>query len=121
MRYLCSIFTQIPQIFFSTCWAENEEVATKALLTWDNVCKVIQHYYSLPKSSQPQTNVSYDTLVRHKDDSFMKVKFLIMKDIAAMLNTYLKLFQTDAPMVPFLSDVLEKLVRSSQNFKKGGI
>lgn len=41
----------------------------------------------------------------------MKVKFHIMKDIAAMLNTLLKLFQTDAPVVPFLSDVLEKLLR----------
>ena len=64
------------------------KVAIKALLTWDNVCKVIQHYSSLPKSSRPQNNVSYDTLVRYKDDFFKKVKFHIMKDIAVMLNTF---------------------------------
>lgn len=28
-----------------------------------------------------------------------------------MLNTFLKLFQTDAAMVPFLFDVLERLLR----------
>lgn len=31
--------------------------------------KVIQHYRSLSKSSRPQNNVSYDTLVPCKDDS----------------------------------------------------
>ena len=34
-----------------------------------------------------------------------------MNDFAAMLNTFLKLFLTDAAMVPFLFDVLERLLR----------
>ena len=49
----------------------------------------------------------YDTSVCHKDYSFIKVRFGIMKDIAARLNTFLKLFLIDAPMVSFLSYVLE--------------
>lgn len=38
------------------------------------------------------------------------VKLHIMKDISAMVNTFLKFFQRDAQMVPFLSVILEKLL-----------
>ena len=61
--------TEFPQKVCLILWTKNEEVAAKALLTWDNVCIVIKYYCSLLKSSRPQNNVSYDTLVPCKDDS----------------------------------------------------
>ena len=39
------------QKFCLTHRNKNEEVATKALLTWGNVFKIIEHYCSLLKSS----------------------------------------------------------------------
>ena len=44
-------------------------------------------------------------------DQFMIIKFHNFKDIADHLQTFLKGFQTDAPMVLLLSDTLETLVR----------
>ena len=41
----------------------------------------------------------------------MIIKFHNFKDIADHLQTFLKGFQTDAPMVLLLSDTLETLVR----------
>ena len=41
----------------------------------------------------------------------MIIKFHNFKDIADHLQTFLKVLQTDAPMVPLMSDTLETLVR----------
>ena len=37
----------------------------------------------------------------------MIVKFNVLKDLASKLNTFLVKFQTDSPMILFMSDVLE--------------
>ena len=44
-------------------------------------------------------------------DQFMIIKCHFFKDTADHLQTFLKNFQTDAPMVPLMSDTLETLVR----------
>ena len=41
----------------------------------------------------------------------MIIKFHFSKDIADHLQIFLKGFQTDAPMVPLMSDTLKTLVR----------
>ena len=41
----------------------------------------------------------------------MKLKFQAFKDVAHKMNLFLTVFQTDAPMIPFLSDTLESLMR----------
>ena len=41
----------------------------------------------------------------------MIVKFNVLIELASKLNTFLVKFQTDSPMIPFMSDVLETLVR----------
>lgn len=50
--------------------------------------------------------MSYETLIRHKNDVFMKVKFQIFLNVITMfIKIFLKDEQVDASMVPFLSDV----------------
>ena len=44
-------------------------------------------------------------------DQFMIIKFHFFQNIADHLQTFLKGFQTDAAMVPIMSDTLETLVR----------
>ena len=44
-------------------------------------------------------------------DKFMKVKLEILKDVASIMQPFLKSFQTDAPMLPFLPTALEKILR----------
>ena len=50
------------------------------------------------------------------NDAIMPVKLHIIRDISLKLNSFLVTFQSDAPLVPFLSDALEVLVRRFMEF-----
>ena len=102
--------------FCPTRWTENEDVAERAISVWDQHVAVIEHYTKLSASKQPKNNSSYDTLRENINDKLMKVKFHIFKDIARKMNKYLKIFQTDAPMVPFMDDVLDSLMRNIMRY-----
>lgn len=98
-------------MFCQTRWVEDGPVACRARIVWKSVVKVIEHFQSLAKSKQPKNNKSYDTLVKHHNDSLMITKFHFFSDIASILSLYLKQFQTDAPMMPFVSLALEDIIR----------
>ena len=104
--------TSFPLKFCPTRWTENKDVASRALLTRSSVQSVIKHFLGLTQSARPKNNKSYDTLVQYQNDAFMLVKFNVFKELAARLNIFLKVFQTDSPMVTFMSDVLEATLRS---------
>ena len=72
--------------------------------------KIVKHWESLCKSKRPQ-NKSYETLVTHSD-KFMLLKMQFFRFLAKKLKPFLLQFQSDKPMVPFLSDSLEELLRS---------
>ena len=92
---------------------ENVTVAARAINTGFSVLKVVKYYEGLAPSKRPKDK-SYETLV--KGDQFMIIKFHFLKDIADHLQTVLKGFQTDASMVPLMSDILETLC-SEKNFE----
>ena len=50
-------------------------------------------------------------LVNHHTDVFMKVKLQFFVDVVSMMSSYLKQFQTDNSMMPFVSEILENLFR----------
>ena len=100
-----------PLRFYPTRRVEDEDVASRAIVTWPFVVNVIRHFQSLCPSKRSQKNGSFDTLVLHHTDSLMLIKFQFFQDIANLLNVYLKQFQTDNPMIPFISDTLEKVMR----------
>ena len=102
--------------FCPTRWTENEDVAGRAISVWDQHVDVIGHYTKLSASKQPKNNSSYDTLRENINDKLMKVNVHIFKDIAHKMNKYLKIFQTDAPMVPFMDDVLDSLLRNIMRY-----
>ena len=94
--------------FCPTGWVENEPVAERGI---DVLGNVIGYYAREPPSKRPKDNNSYKTLVENQTDLLMKVKMCVFKDLSHKMNTFLTLFQSDAPMVPFLSDTLERLLR----------
>ena len=72
---------------------------------------------SLPELKQPGRgkqgqNKSYETLLSHKDDSLIPVKLHFFEEITFNLHVFLPRFQTSAPMVLFLVDSLENLIRN---------
>lgn len=72
-------------------------------------------YQALPKfdlKCTPKKNKSFDILVKKQNDPLILVKFQILKELASKLNAFLVCFQTDSPMIPFMSDSLESIIRS---------
>ena len=95
-----------------TSWIEDEDVADRAILTWSSVQSAINHILSLSQSARPKGNISFDTLVQYHSNTFMIVKFNVLKELASKLNVFPVKFQTDSPMIPFISNVLETLLCS---------
>ena len=96
--------------FCPTRWIEDEAVASRAITLWSNVVKTIEHWERLSKSKRPQ-NKSYATLTTHYRDSLVLAKFNFFKYVAGMFQEYLVVFQSDSPLVPFLSDAIERIYR----------
>jgi len=92
-------------------WCENEDSANRAELIWVGYVKFIKHLNSLPKSRQPQCK-SYAILLETIDDPLQQTKFKFVEFIASKMNVFLKGFQTDQPMVPFLCEILKNLLSS---------
>jgi hypothetical protein len=92
-------------------WCENQNCCERAANIFPGYLKFIEHLQSLPKSKQPHGkwfNVLKDTI---KDPLFIaKLKFV--EFIAEKLNLFLKGFQCDKPMVPFIFDVLKNILVS---------
>ena len=73
--------------------------------------KIIKHWESLCKSKRPQ-NKSYETLVKHHSDMFVPLRMQFFRFLTKKLKAFLLQFQSDKPMVPFVSDSLEELLCS---------
>ena len=83
-------------------------VATRALEIWSVVVVVVEHFQALPSSRRPLNNKFDDILVKdHKDNS---IKFRFFIDIANILAPFLKQFQTDDPVMPFMDEVLATII-----------
>ena len=69
----------------------------------------------LSASKRPKQNKSYEALVKHYLDRVMLAKFHFFKFVASIFKNYLTSFQTDNPMLPFLSEAVEKIMRRLMN------
>jgi hypothetical protein len=105
-----------PVRFCPTRWVENESVAERGIEVLDYVKAVLNHFAKQAPSKRPRDNKSYDNLVENQHDPLMKVKMCIFKEIAHKMNAFLVIFQTEAPMLPFLSDTLEVLLRRIMSY-----
>ena len=101
---------KVPLQFSATRWVENEDTAERACLVWPDIVLVINHFSTKSKSNQPK-NKSYERLTQCVNDKLIPLKLLFFKEIAGILNNFLRPFQTENPMVPFLSDAYEDLLR----------
>ena len=50
-------------------------------------------------------------MVAHHTNQFIEARFTFFKYVASILKVYLVQFQTDNPMVPFLSNAIERIFR----------
>ena len=111
-----SVSGLFPLQFVATRWTENDIVAERAVIIWDDVVEFIKLTLQKPKSKQPQDNKSYDNLVKYHSNPLVMVELHLFKDVALILNRFLITFQTDNPMVPFLSMELSTILKSLMRF-----
>ncbi|CAL4148044.1 unnamed protein product [Meganyctiphanes norvegica] len=88
--------------FCSTRWIEDVPVAERAIKIWPNIKKYVSTVEKLCKSKQPKCQ-SWTNLKEYTKDELILAKLYFFLTIAKVLVPFLELFQTDKPMMPFLS------------------
>lgn len=103
--------TVFPKSFCTTRWVEDKDVAERAIEIWPNIIKFVSHLDKKKKSEVPSCE-SYHTVADavHKDP-LVVAKLEVLITVANEIKPFLTLFQTENPMVPFLSTHLEKVLR----------
>ena len=105
---------QFPLPYCGHRWCENENCLERADKIWPRYIKFIKYLQKLPKRQQPGQGEGKQFLLLTKKilDPLVQAKMKFMEFLAHKLNTFLRGFQTDQPMVPFLCETLEDLARS---------
>lgn len=99
--------TSFPLKFCSIRWVESSKVAYKALTLFDDIKKYISHDKTKLPSSMSVRNVKNGV-----QDKLLKTKIAFFATVATSLQGFLTMFQSPAPMVPFLYKNLDILIRS---------
>ena len=93
--------SEYPLQFCGTRWVEDKMVAEKLIKLWPNMIKLFDFWSSLCKSKQPSSK-SYENTKKGIEDPLTVAKLHFFSFVAGLLQPFLKLFQGDGPMVPFL-------------------
>ena len=111
-----SITGLYPQKFCVIRWVENEPVADRAIVIWKDIVELIKVIQAKVPSKRPKDNTSYENLVVYHANSLIPVYLHLFRDVAVRLNVFLVKFQTDSPMVPFLSKEVAAILRWAMRF-----
>ena len=107
--------TPFPYFFCKTRWIEDECVAERAIQLWGSIVQIIKYWQSLSKSKRLQNNKSYDVLVSYHLDPLIVAKLHFFRYIASLLRIFLYSYQTDSPMMSFISSDLYFVTKQLAN------
>ena len=102
--------TLMPLKFASHRWLENVPVCERALKLWDNIAAYVKAAEA-GKVNKPK-NKFYEVIKDCLKDPCFIAKLHFFKCIASQLQPFLSKYQTDRPIIPFLSDDLCLIIRS---------
>ena len=102
--------TKYPLYFCATRWVENKLVTDSMIEVWPHLIKIVNFWDSLQKSKQPSCK-SYEN-IHGVRDPLMIAKLNFFSFICGHVEPYLKKFQTDQPMVPFIYMELKSMMKS---------
>ena len=116
-----SVSGLFPEKFCTTWWVENEIVANRAIEFWSYIVKLIKLFLAKAPSRQPKDILSYKNSMEQHLNPLVIVYLHLFRDVAARLNVCLIKLQTDSPMVPFLAEEIDGILRWLMRFfvKKG--
>ena len=96
--------------FYLFSWVVNKIVAERLIEIWPNIMKLVNHWLGLKKSDRPSSK-SFFTVSSAVDDILLPAKLSFFSFIAGILEPYLKAYQTEKPMLPFLYTDLKQLCK----------
>ena len=95
--------------FCSHRWLEDKKVADRALEIWSHITTYISEILKKPKHKIPATS-SFVTVRSAVHDLLMPAKLAFFTSTASIMLPYLQIFQSDAPLVPFVISELQTLL-----------
>ena len=105
-----------PKKFCTIWWVKNDLVANRVIEIKGDIAELTNSFAAKVPSKRPKDNASYNNLKEHYTNPFIIVYLHLFRDIAARLNGFFIKFQTDGPMVPFLSEEKCKILRWFMGF-----
>ena len=101
-----------PLRFCETRWVENVPVVARALQIYPDVKKYVAAVESTASGINNPKTKSYNVVKTGCDDPLLEAKMHVYKSLATEIRAFLTLYQTDKPMLPFLSKDLYKVLKS---------
>lgn len=85
-------------------------MSDRLLQVWGNVKVVVKFWEKLPKSKRPSSK-SYFAVKDAVDDPLIQAKLQCFSYVAGIVEPFLRLYQTDNPMIPYMYFDLKSLVK----------
>ena len=98
-----------PLQFCGHRWFEDKRVAERAVEMWQSLTTYITEILKKPKSQVP-TSSSFSTVKSAVLNKLTTAKLEFFMSIAATTRPYLQTFQSDGPLLPFITSELETLL-----------
>lgn len=96
-----------PLKFCSTRWVENVRVSLRAVSLIPFLIKFVK---GVTDDKKRPTSKSFETMETALKDPFLSAKLAFFQRVASILETFLKSYQTDSPMVPFMFSDVTKIM-----------
>lgn len=102
------VFTKVtksstfPLKFCSIRWLENSAVAKRALDVLDNLKKYVEHVKTDKTQKSIRSSKSFKTVQSCLEDKLLRAKLAFFFSLAQDIEPFLRQFQSDYPMAPFI-------------------
>ena len=100
--------TSFPYHFCGTRWVDNKRDLDRLISLWENIISISRFWESLPKKKRP-TSKSYLAVKSAIADDLTVSKLIFFSYVASLMEPYLRMYQTDMPMLVFMFNDLKKM------------
>lgn len=98
-----------PLPFCGHRWIEDKKVAERALEIWPNITTYVTEILKKPKSQIP-TSSAFVTVKSAVQNILTIAKLQFFISTASIMKPYLQVFQSDAPLLPFVTSEIQGLL-----------
>ena len=100
-------------LFFIICrWEEDRTVADCLVEIWKHIVAIVNHWKKLPKSKRTKSK-SYEHLQSAVEDLPTPAELQLFSFFASLFELFLVMYQTDQPLISYMYNDLQKLLRKS--------